>query len=42
MDDRQAEPSVQGSPAGDGGLSPWIWGFGLVAIVGVLWYLFGR
>lgn len=25
-----------------GGLSPWVWGVGLVAVVGVLWYAFGR
>ncbi len=42
MDDPQAEPPVQGSPADGNGLSPWVWGFGLVAIVGVLWYVFGR
>ena len=51
MNDPQAEPPLhdktgQGSPAGDGGqgagLSPWVWGFGLVAVVGVLWYVFGR
>ena len=30
-------------PANDsGGLSPWVWGVGLVAVVGVLWYAFGR
>lgn len=24
------------------GVSPWVWGIGLVALVGVLWYAFGR
>ena len=29
-------------PAAQGGVSPWVWGVGLVAVVGILWYLFGR
>jgi len=30
------------APNDSGGLSPWVWGVGLVVIVGVLWYAFGR
>jgi carbon monoxide dehydrogenase subunit G len=30
------------TPNATGGLSPWVWGVGLVVIVGVLWYAFGR
>lgn len=46
-----AGPAVHGSsaatppmasPDAGGGLSPWVWGVGLVAVVGVLWYAFGR
>ena len=29
-------------PATQGGVSPWVWGVGLVAVVGILWYVFGR
>ncbi|MCD6074860.1 MAG: hypothetical protein K0Q70_1743 [Rhodospirillales bacterium] len=36
-----ATPPVA-SPNASGGLSPWVWGVALVAVVGVLWYAFGR
>ena len=35
-------PGRSQSGDGAGGLSPWIWGVGLVAVVGVLWYLLAR
>jgi hypothetical protein len=50
----QAEPVAHASPAATsslssastpetgGGLSPWVWGIGIVVVVGVLWYAFGR
>ncbi len=34
--------AVPSSPEPKPGVSPWVWGIGLVALVGVLWYAFGR
>jgi hypothetical protein len=37
------EGDPDGRNQGQGhGLSPWIWGAGLVALIGVVWYLLGR
>jgi carbon monoxide dehydrogenase subunit G len=36
-------PAHQPREAAPGqGVSPWIWGVGLVAVIGILWYAFGR
>jgi hypothetical protein len=42
MHARPAASAPVGAPEAKGGLSPWVWGVGLVVVVGVLWYAFGR
>lgn len=37
-----AVPDAQAAPAASGGYSPWVWGVGILLVIGILWSVFAN
>ena len=37
-----AAPAAQAAPAASGGYSPWVWGVGILLVIGILWGVFAN